>query len=75
MKRFTFLFALALIFTGCMKEYDDASPIPALKSAPYLKVTGANMSGDTAYAAPNVFLSFGLTPCRRQWRITPSPGT
>jgi len=63
MKRFTlftFLFALALIFTGCMKEYDDASPISAPKSAPYLKVAGANMSGDTAYAAPNVFLKFWL---------------
>lgn len=58
-KLFLFLFAVALIFTGCMKEYDEV-PIPNSSEAPYLKVTGAITNGDTAYAAPNIFLKFWL---------------
>lgn len=65
MKKFLVLcvFAVTIMFTGCMKEYDDEvspAPNPNPATAPYLKVTGATMSGDTAYAAPAVYLKFWL---------------
>lgn len=62
MKKNIFLFFIAALFlVGCMKDYDD-NPIPVFPTSesPILKVSGATLVGDTAYAAPNVFIKFWL---------------
>ena len=59
MKKILFILAaLMIMMSGCMKDYNDPSPAISNTQAPFLKVTGAIINGDTAYAAPNVYLKF-----------------
>lgn len=59
MKKLFFIVIAALALTSCMKEYDDVALLdPDVTTAPFLKVAGATMSGDTAYAAPGIYLKF-----------------
>jgi hypothetical protein len=61
MKKVMLFLIASLLIGGCMKNYEDA-PLPSseVPDGAFLKVTGATLMGDTAYAAPNIQLKFWL---------------
>lgn len=60
MKKFVFVLLIALLMGGCMKDYSDDVVPDVSEEFFQLKVAGATLAGDTAYAVPRIYIKFWL---------------